>query len=91
MTTESAASATTNQNPTSPDPADKKSNVFGVLERFRDQLAQFQEARGVSRADYGFFRLVAAILTMLMQSVQSLLSLLMALAPVSEISLHVVR
>uniref|UniRef100_A0A0A9YYB7 NAD-dependent malic enzyme n=1 Tax=Lygus hesperus TaxID=30085 RepID=A0A0A9YYB7_LYGHE len=70
---------------------DPTKDTDGILERFRDQLAVFQEGRGVSRSEYGFFTLIAAILSMLAQSVQSLLSLLMALAPVSEISLHVVR
>ncbi|XP_014252399.1 uncharacterized protein LOC106668300 [Cimex lectularius] len=63
----------------------------GYLEKMRDQLALFQEGRGISRGEYSFVTLMAAIVGMLGQAFHSLITLLLALTPILEVSLHLLR
>ncbi|KAL1132255.1 hypothetical protein AAG570_010212 [Ranatra chinensis] len=62
-----------------------------LLESLRSQVAVFQEGRGVAKESYTFMTLMSAIMTLGGQAVHAVFTLMMALAPVSEIALHVAR
>uniref|UniRef100_T1HRI2 Uncharacterized protein n=1 Tax=Rhodnius prolixus TaxID=13249 RepID=T1HRI2_RHOPR len=70
---------------------DQALTCVSVMDSILDQVTVYQLGRGVPRENYSYMTLMSAMMTMVGRAVHAVFSLVLALAPITEIALHVLR